>query len=38
MQKLLDKPLFWVDLELTGLDLRKEKIIEIACILTDSNL
>lgn len=38
MQKLLEKPLFWVDLELTGLDVSKEKIIEIACLLTDSSL
>jgi oligoribonuclease len=27
-----------VDLELSGLDIKKDKILEIACILTDGNL
>lgn len=27
--------LLWVDLEMTGLDVRKERIIEVACIVTD---
>jgi len=30
--------LIWVDLEMTGLDPEKERIIEIACIVTDSEL
>ncbi|XP_026228273.1 small fragment nuclease isoform X2 [Anabas testudineus] len=28
----------WVDLEMTGLDIRKDQIIEMACIITDSDL
>ena len=31
-------PLVWIDLEMTGLDLEKESIIEIATIVTDSQL
>ena len=30
--------LIWLDLEMTGLDVRKDKIIEIAAIITDKNL
>jgi len=30
--------LVWIDLEMTGLDLERERIIEIATIVTDSNL
>ena len=30
--------LIWIDLEMTGLDPEKERIIEIATIITDSNL
>ncbi|KAI9193336.1 ribonuclease H-like domain-containing protein [Polychytrium aggregatum] len=30
--------LFWVDLEMTGLDLEKDHIIEVACIITDAQL
>ena len=30
--------LVWIDLEMTGLDPEKERIIEIATIITDSNL
>ena len=30
--------LIWIDLEMTGLDPEKEKIIEIATIITDSDL
>ena len=30
--------LVWVDLEMTGLDINKERIIEIACIITDMDL
>ena len=33
-----DQNLVWIDLEMTGLDPEKEKIIEIATIITDSNL
>ncbi|KMZ68030.1 Oligoribonuclease [Zostera marina] len=31
-------PLAWIDLEMTGLDLEVDRIIEIACIITDGNL
>ena len=34
----MDKNLVWVDLEMTGLDVEKERIIEMACIVTDQNL
>ena len=30
--------LVWMDLEMTGLDIEKESIIEIATIVTDENL
>ncbi|XP_023680422.1 small fragment nuclease [Paramormyrops kingsleyae] len=30
--------LVWVDLEMTGLDIEKDKIIEMACIITDSDM
>ena len=30
--------LIWIDLEMTGLDPKKEKIIEIATLITDSDL
>ena len=30
--------LIWIDLEMTGLDPEKEKIIEIATLITDSDL
>lgn len=33
-----DKNLIWIDLEMTGLDTQQDKIIEIATIVTDSNL
>jgi oligoribonuclease len=33
-----DKNLVWIDLEMTGLDPKKERIIEIATIVTDSEL
>jgi oligoribonuclease len=35
---MLQPNLVWIDLEMTGLDLHKERIIEIATIVTDSNL
>lgn len=35
---LNDKGLVWIDLELTGLDLEKDKIMEIACLVTDEEL
>lgn len=34
----LREPLVWIDLEMTGLDLKKDTIIEIACILTDGSM
>eukprot|EP00897_Mesotaenium_endlicherianum_P007693 jgi/Mesen1/6952/ME000360S06213 len=30
--------LVWIDLEMTGLDVKKDRILEIACIVTDGNL
>lgn len=39
MEKLPHKPnLVWLDMEMTGLDPEKEKIIEVATIITDSDL
>ncbi|XP_060702819.1 small fragment nuclease [Hemiscyllium ocellatum] len=32
------KRMVWVDLEMTGLDIEKDKIIEMACIITDADL
>ncbi|XP_078440574.1 polynucleotidyl transferase, ribonuclease H-like superfamily protein isoform X2 [Wolffia australiana] len=34
----LKMPLVWIDLEMTGLDVSVDRIIEIACIVTDGNL
>ncbi|KAK8628930.1 hypothetical protein V6N13_077793 [Hibiscus sabdariffa] len=31
-------PLVWIDLEMTGLDVEVDRILEIACIITDGNL
>jgi oligoribonuclease len=33
-----DDPLVWLDLEMTGLDVERHAIVEIACIVTDSDL
>jgi len=33
-----DDPLVWPDLEMTGLDVERHTIVEIACIVTDSDL
>jgi oligoribonuclease len=33
-----DDQLVWLDLEMTGLDVERETIVEIACIVTDSQL
>lgn len=32
------QPLVWIDMEMTGLDVERERILEIATILTDDNL
>lgn len=32
------KPIVWIDCEMTGLDLQKDRLMEIACLVTDSNL
>lgn len=37
-EESMTKRMVWVDLELTGLDVEKDKIIEMACIITDSEL
>lgn len=34
----LRMPLVWIDLEMTGLDLEKDRVLEIACIVTDGRL
>ena len=34
----LKDPLVWIDLEMTGLDISKEQIIEIAVVITDGKL
>ncbi|GLC45760.1 hypothetical protein PLESTB_000501600 [Pleodorina starrii] len=34
----LRNPLVWVDLEMTGLDVERDTIIEVACIITDGDL
>uniref|UniRef100_A0A8C5C7Z0 Small fragment nuclease n=1 Tax=Gadus morhua TaxID=8049 RepID=A0A8C5C7Z0_GADMO len=34
----MSQRMVWVDLEMTGLDIEKDKIIEMACIITDSEL
>ncbi|OVA04593.1 Exonuclease [Macleaya cordata] len=31
-------PLVWIDLEMTGLDIEIDRILEIACVITDGNL
>lgn len=36
--KKLKFPLIWIDLEMTGLDISKDTIIELACIATDGEL
>ncbi|KAJ4808164.1 Oligoribonuclease [Rhynchospora pubera] len=34
----LKMPLVWIDLEMTGLDVTKDRILEIACVITDGKL
>lgn len=34
----IHRPLVWIDCEMTGLDIAKDHIIEICCIITDGNL
>lgn len=34
----LKNPIVWIDLEMSGLDPEKDRILEIACIITDGNL
>ncbi|MEE6484618.1 hypothetical protein FKM82_013943 [Ascaphus truei] len=34
----MGKRMVWVDLEMTGLDIEREQIIEMACLITDSDL
>lgn len=38
MSPLSNAPLFWIDLEFTDLDVKRGKIVEIASVITDSNL
>ena len=33
-----DKPIVWIDLEMTGLDLEKEHILEVGIVVTDSEI
>lgn len=36
--KPVDKPLVWIDCEMTGLDVNRDYIIEICCLITDGDL
>ncbi|XP_051973746.1 small fragment nuclease [Xyrauchen texanus] len=38
MSEPMAQRMVWVDLEMTGLDIEKDEIIEMACIITDSDL
>uniref|UniRef100_A0A182MQU6 Probable oligoribonuclease n=1 Tax=Anopheles culicifacies TaxID=139723 RepID=A0A182MQU6_9DIPT len=38
MSQLSSQNLVWIDMEMTGLDVDKDRILEIACIITDSKL
>ncbi|XP_003970766.2 small fragment nuclease [Takifugu rubripes] len=38
MSSSMSQRLVWVDLEMTGLDIDKDQIIEMACLITDSDL
>ncbi|NP_957038.2 small fragment nuclease precursor [Danio rerio] len=38
MSQIQAQRMVWVDLEMTGLDIEKDQIIEMACIVTDSDL
>ena len=38
MDSNMAENLVWVDLEMTGLDVNREHIIEMACLVTDKNL
>ncbi|KAG2389323.1 hypothetical protein C9374_013883 [Naegleria lovaniensis] len=33
-----NEPIVWIDIETSGLDINKDKILEISCVITDSNL
>src|SRR6202042_2912726 len=34
----MNNPLVWIDCEMTGLDIERDALIEIACVVTDSAL
>ena len=38
MPQELKQRIVWVDLEMTGLDIDKDEIIEMACLITDGDL
>ncbi|XP_075047708.1 oligoribonuclease, mitochondrial [Mixophyes fleayi] len=38
MSDSMEQRMVWVDLEMTGLDIKKDQIIEMACLITDSDL
>ncbi|KAM5131900.1 oligoribonuclease, mitochondrial-like [Mantella aurantiaca] len=38
MSRSMEQRMVWVDLEMTGLDIKKDHIIEMACIITDPEL
>lgn len=31
-------PIVWIDMEMTGLDVEKDRIMEVACLITDNSL
>lgn len=38
MSRHAKKPIVWIDCEMTGLNLHKDRLMEIACLITDSDL
>ena len=38
IETLAETSMVWIDMEMTGLDVMREKIMEIACIITDKDM
>lgn len=34
----IEEPLVWIDMEMTGLETKTDKILEVSCIVTDKHL